>query len=62
MILNQNKILLEYISIHVKNRAGGGGVVHSQKRHRLVASCQFYRLVATSCNKLVNFIKLQQVC
>ena len=31
--------------------------------HRLVPSCQFYRLVAISlsCNKLVNFIKLQQV-
>ena len=29
------------------------------KRHRLVASCQFYRLVNL---KLVNFIKLQHDC
>ena len=39
--------------------------VHSQKRHRLAASCGFYRLAAslsTSCSNLVNFIKLQQVC
>ena len=31
-------------------------VYYSQKCHRLVSSCPFYRLV----NKLVNFIKLQQ--
>ena len=48
-------------------------VVHSQKRHRLVASCQIYRLVATcqqvatsllissSCNKLVK-IRLVATC
>ena len=47
--------------------------LHSQKRHRLVASCQFYRLVATcwqvatslwvssSCNKLVK-IRLVATC
>ena len=43
---------------------------HSQKRHRLVASCQFYRLFATcqqglsvssSCNKPVK-IRLVAIC
>ena len=40
-------------------------ILHSQKRHRLAASCGFYRLdasLSTSCSKLVNFIKLQQDC
>ena len=32
--------------------------LHSQKRHRLVASCQL--VLPISCNKLINFIKLQQ--
>ena len=38
--------------------------VLSQKCHRLVASCQFYRLVEAcqQVNCLVNFIKLQQSC
>ena len=47
--------------------------LHSQKRHRLVASCQFYQLVATcqqvatsfsilsSCNKSVK-IRLLAIC
>ena len=33
--------------------------IHSPKHHRLVANCQFYRLVAT-CQQLVD--KLQQAC
>ena len=28
------------------NLSVGGTAIHSQKRHRLVASCQFYRVVA----------------
>ena len=35
--------------------------IHSQKRHRLDASCGFYRPDA-SCIKPVDFIKLHQVC
>ena len=35
--------------------------LHSQKRHRLTASCGFYRLAASNSNS-VEFIRLQQVC
>ena len=43
-----------------------GNLVHSQKRHRLAASCGFYRL-ATSCQQvasslLTSLFKLKQVC
>ena len=31
--------------------------LHSQKRHRLVASCQFYRLVATGRQVATNLLK-----
>ena len=36
-------------------------ILHSQKRHRLDASCGFYR-PDTSCTKPVDFIKLHQIC
>ena len=65
------KLFLYYLKhehecfIRYKMRGAAERFIHSQKRHRLAASCGFYRLAAslsTSCSKLVNFIKLQQVC
>ncbi len=46
-------------------RSGYNCFVHSQKHHRLDASCGFYRpdaICQTSCIKPVDFIKLHRVC